>query len=83
MAKVTRVPNGYEFSDLSGIGMRLVNEFQRRYPPLCVPSSQPNHRVIHLGSPVHNRFLEELVGKVRAQDPEPTPPLPKTRKRKF
>jgi hypothetical protein len=79
MARVTRVPNGYEFSGLSGIGMRLVNEFQRQFPMQCVPSSEPNHRVIHLGSPVQNRFLEKLVAEVRARDPEPTPPQFKTR----
>ena len=80
MAKVTRVPNGYEFSGLSGIGMRLVNEFQRRYPVLCVPSSEPHHRVIHLGSPVQNLLLEKLVADVRTQDPEPTSPPFKTRR---
>ena len=66
MARVTRVPNGYEFSGLSGIGMRLVNEFQRQHPLLCVPSSEPNHRFIHLGSPPElcsaSRTTEELRG---------------------
>jgi len=80
MARATRVPNGYEFSGLSGIGMRLVNEFQRQYPQLCMPSSEPNFRFIQLGSPVQNRLLEKLVADVRARDPEPTPPPFKTRR---
>jgi len=79
MAKVTRTPSGYEFSGLSGIGMRLVNEFQRQHPWLCVPSSEPNFRFIHLGSPEQNRLLGKLADDVRARDPEPTPPRFKTR----
>jgi len=74
MAKVTRVPNGYEFSGLSRIGMRLVNEFQRQFPLLCAPTPEPDFRFIHVGSPEQTRLLEKLVAEVRRLDPEPTSP---------
>ena len=54
--------------------MRLVNEFQRQHPLLCVPSEEPDHRFIHLGSPGQTLLLEELVVAVRARDPDPKPP---------
>jgi hypothetical protein len=78
MAKVARVSNGYEFSGMSRIGMRLVNEFQRYHPELCKPSSDPSYRYVHLGAAEQNLLLEQLVADVRARDPE-TPPPSKTR----
>ena len=74
MAKVSRVPNGYEFSGLSGIGMRLVNEFQRCHPELCVPTTNPSYRFIHLGLLEQNVELGKLVAEVRRLDPEPAQP---------
>jgi hypothetical protein len=72
MAKVTRRSTGYEFAGLSAVGMRLVNEFQRRHSLLCEPSSQPDFRFIRLGSLEQNLLLGELVAKVRAEDPDAT-----------
>jgi hypothetical protein len=79
MAKVTKMSNGYEFSGLSGIGMRLVNEFQRQFPWLSVPCSEPNFRFIRIGSSEENILLGKLVADVKARDPELTPPTFKTR----
>jgi hypothetical protein len=73
MAKVTRRSTGYEFAGLSAVGMRLVNEFQRRHSVLCEPCSQPDFRFIRLGSLEQNLRLGELVAKVRAEDPAPPP----------
>jgi hypothetical protein len=70
MAIVTRYSIGYEFSGLSLVGMRLVNEFQRQYPQLCEPSLYPNFRFIRFGKPEQNCLLEKLVDNVRAGDPE-------------
>jgi hypothetical protein len=75
MAKVTKRSTGYEFAGLSGVGMRLVNEFQRHHSLLCVPSSQPDFRFIRLGSPEQNRLLGELIARVNVEDSDPTPPL--------
>ena len=80
MAKVIRVPDGYEFVGLSRIGMRLVNEFQRHHPLLCKPSQEPDFRFIRLGSPEQNLRLERLIAEVRAKDPELKVPEFKTRK---
>jgi hypothetical protein len=79
MAKVIKTSGGYEFSGLSRIGMRLVNEFQRYHPELCMPSSNPVYRFIHLGSTEQNVLLGKLAADVRARDPEITPPPFKTR----
>lgn len=77
MAKVTKNSSGYEFVGLSVVGMRLVNEFQRNHPLLCVPSSHPDYRFIRLGSPGQNLLLGKLAADIRARDPErkPTPPM--------
>jgi len=74
MAKVTKVSTGYEFAGLSAIGMRLVNEFQRYHPELCMPSPNPSYRFIRQGSLEQNLELGKLVADVRAQDPEPPQP---------
>jgi hypothetical protein len=79
MAKVIERSNGYEFVGLSAIGMRLVNEFQRQHPLLCVPSSEPDYRFIRRGSPQQNLLLEKLVAVVIARDPDIKPPKFKTR----
>jgi hypothetical protein len=71
MAKVTKNSGGYEFTGLSAIGMRLVNEFQRNHPELCMPSSEPSYRFIRQGSPEQNVLLGDLIADVRARDPEP------------
>ncbi len=83
MAKVTKNSRGYEFTELSLVGMRLVNEFQRHHPQLCEPTSQPRYRYIRLGSTEQNLVLEKLAADVTARDPEPepTPPSFKTRAR--
>jgi len=80
MAKVIKRSNGYEFVGLSEVGMRLVNDFQRHHPMLCEPSPEPDFRFICLGSPQQSLQLGNLVAKVLADDPEPTPPMFKTRK---
>ena len=46
MSKVIKTASGYEFTGLSAVGMRLVNEFQRYHPELCMPSSEPTYRFI-------------------------------------
>ena len=81
MAKVTKNSGGHEFTGLSAVGMRLVNEFQRYHPELCMPSSNPSYRYMRLGSPEQNLLVEKLVADVRARDPEtkPTPLTFKTR----
>ena len=79
MAKVTENSGGYEFSGLSAVGMRLVNEFQRHHSELCMPSEVPSYRYIRRGSPKQTLLLEKLVADVRARDPEPTPATFKTR----
>jgi hypothetical protein len=79
MAKVIRCASGYEFTGLSAVGMRLVNEFQRYHSELCIPSSDPSYRFIHHGSIEQNLELGKLVAEVRARDPE-TPPPSKTRR---
>ena len=73
MAKVIRVCEGYQFSNLHVAGMRLVNEFQRRFPFLCAPSQDPQYRLVHMGSPIENLELDRLVAEVRRLDPD-TPP---------
>ena len=73
MAKVFRVSGGYEFTALSAVGMRLVNEFQRHYPHMCQPSQQPDFRFIRLGSDEENLHLGRLISDVRAHDPEHQP----------
>lgn len=75
MSKVIKTASGYEFTGLSAVGMRLVNEFQRYHPELCLPSSEPTYRFIRLGSPEQNVPLGRLVTDVRTRDPDPQPPL--------
>ena len=78
MARVFRVPDGYQFVRLSSIGKQLVNEFQRHHPKLVEPVEEPGSRFIHLGSAEQNLELEELVANVLKRDPEsvwePKPP---------
>jgi hypothetical protein len=74
MSTVLPSGNGYEFALLSTAGMRLVNEFQRVHPELCLPSSEPSYRYIRRGSPEQNVLLEKLAAEVRARDPVITPP---------
>jgi hypothetical protein len=50
MSKVIKSASGYEFTGLSAVGMRLVNEFQRYHPELCMPSSEPTYRFIRLAA---------------------------------
>ena len=71
MARVTKRSNGYDFAGLSGIGLRLVSEFQRHHPLLCVPSSHSDFIFIRLGYPQQNRLLAQLIAKVRIEDPDP------------
>lgn len=71
MAKVTKTSGGYEFTGLSTVGMRLVNEFQRHYPELCTPTLEPSHRFVRQGYLEQNFKLGRLVADVRARDPEP------------
>jgi hypothetical protein len=73
MATVTRNSAGYEFVGLSSAGMRLVNEFQRYHPQLCVPSHVPNYRFIRHGSLEQNLELGKLVAEVRRLDPHRNP----------
>jgi hypothetical protein len=80
MAKVTQVSRGYEFTGLTAVGMRLVNEFQRYHPELCMPSSEPSYRFIRHGSLEQNVELGKLVADVRAADPEPASAPLKTRR---
>ena len=70
MARVFKVPQGYEFVHLSTIGMRLVNEFQRQYPHLVKPSQDPDYRFVRLGTPEQAFQLEKLVANVLQRDPE-------------
>ncbi len=83
MAKMTKNSGGYEFTGLSAVGMRLVNEFQRYHPELCMPSSDPSYRFIRQGSVEQNLALGHLVADVRARDPEPPPTTFKKRPEKF
>jgi hypothetical protein len=71
MARVVRVPGGYEFIGLSLTGMRLVNEFQRHFPLLCAPSGIPDFRFIRCGSAEQNVELGKLIADVLERDPEP------------
>ena len=70
MAKVFRIPGGYEFVRLSLVGRRLVNEFQRHFPKLCKPAEEPDSRYVRLGSPKQNREIEKLVSEVVLRDPD-------------
>jgi hypothetical protein len=74
MATVLKSGRGYEFAALSTIGRRLVNEFQRAHPELCVPSSEPSYRYIREGSEEQNLLIEKLVSDVQARDPVIAPP---------
>jgi hypothetical protein len=67
MANVTKTSTGYIFERLNADGMKLVNEFQRRHPQLCEPSSDPTFRFIRCGSLEDNLALGELIAKVRAK----------------
>ena len=69
MAVVIKMSNGYEFAGLSTAGMRLVNEFQRHHPLQCEPSSRPDIRFIHLGSPEQNHLLGDLIARVKIEEP--------------
>ena len=68
MVNVMRTSTGYIFERLNAAGMKLVNEFQRRYPQLCEPSNEPTFRFIRCGSAEDNHALGELIAKVRAID---------------
>lgn len=70
MATIRKVPNGYEFRNLSAAGVRMVNEFQRLYPAHCKPALRPDLRVIWVGSSEQSRMLEKLVADIRVRDPE-------------
>ena len=72
MGQVNRVGVGYEFVELSTIGKRLVNEFQRHHPHLCLPSPDPSYRYVRRGSPEENVQLGKLIGQIRALDSETT-----------
>jgi len=74
MARVVRTPGGYQFVGLSLAGMRLVNDFQRRFPLLCKPSEDPQFRLIRRGSPAQNLELQKLITEVLTRDPEPQLP---------
>ena len=73
MASVTKRSDGFEFSGLSGTGMRLVNNFQRQHPELCLPSAEPSYRFIRQGSLEQSLLLGRLVADFRELDPEPRP----------
>jgi hypothetical protein len=73
MARVVRVPDGYEFIGLRLTGMRLVNEFQRRFPRMCAPSREPDLRLIRQGSSAKNLELAKLITNVLRLDPESRP----------
>jgi len=73
MATAAKNSCGYEFTGLSAVGMRLVNEFQRSHPELCKPSSEPSYRYIRQGSSEQNLLLEKLVSDIRLRDPDATP----------
>jgi hypothetical protein len=68
MVNVTRASTGYIFERLNAAGMKLVNEFQRQYPQLFEPSSEPTFRFIRRGTEEDNHALGELIAKVRATD---------------
>ena len=70
MAKVSESAVGYKFEGLSATGVELINEFEKNHRLLCEPSSQPALRFIRRGSPEENRSLEELVARVKAEDPQ-------------
>jgi hypothetical protein len=72
MGQVNTAGAGYEFLELSAVGKRLVNEFQRHYSHLCLPSPDPSYRYIRRGSPEENVQLGRLIGQIRALDPETT-----------
>jgi len=82
LARVVSVREGYEFSGLQIAGMRLVNEFQLRFPLLCAPSHEPAFRLIGRGSPAENLELEKLIAEVRRLDPD-EPPSAKFSKRVY
>jgi hypothetical protein len=73
MAKVIKKANGYEFVGLTTVGMRIVNEFQRKHPSLCEPTSEPDYRFIREGTPKECAQLERLVVQVLANDPDRPP----------
>jgi hypothetical protein len=81
MTKVTGTSTGYAFENLSAVGKRLVNEFQRHHPELCMPSSEPSYRFIRCGSPQQDLLLGKLADDVRTRDPEPKPKPPAFKKR--
>ncbi len=68
MVTVVRTSTGYIFERLNAAGMKLVNEFQRQYPQLCEPSSEPTFRFIRYGSAEDNHALGKLIARVRATD---------------
>ena len=76
MAKVTKTSGGYEFIGLGAPGKRLVNEFQRNHPSLCIPSSHPDYRFVRLGSAEDNLPIAKLINDVKTGDPETTPAQP-------
>jgi len=53
--------------------MRILNEFQRQHPSLCEPTSEPDYRFIHEGSPEESAQLERLAVQVLANDPDRPP----------
>ena len=53
--------------------MRIVNEFQKKHPQLCEPTSEPDYRFICEGSPEESVQLERLVVKVLTKDPDRPP----------
>jgi len=71
MTIVIKTSTGYSFENLSAVGKKLVNEFQRQHPHLCEPSSRPEFRFIHCGNLEENRWLEELIARVETEAGRP------------
>lgn len=71
MAQVTNFSTGYAFTNLSAVGRKMLNDFQRHYPLLFKPSSELSCRYVRSGSPEENSLIRRLIADVIARDPEP------------
>ena len=79
MAKISRDSQAFYFSDMTAVGIGLVDEFLRRNPKIVSrPSPGPSIRVIEWKTQEQLVSLEDLAKKVEIQDPSEKQPQEET-----
>jgi hypothetical protein len=70
MAKVSCI---FQFSNLSAVGIALVDEFHRQHPEIRELVSGPGQRAMEWFTQKERGLLIELAEQVEAMDPEKGP----------